>query len=67
MLIALSTIQRTAGGGRQTQQQRVLRAIERGGWVEAGGRGLLLHPRKLMSVVMHARAIQVCRREGEEK
>lgn len=60
-----TTIERTAGRGRQAQQQRLLRAVERGGWVEGSVRGLLLDPRKLMNVVVHTRAIQVCRREGK--
>ena len=54
---------RTAGGGRQPQQQRAVRAVERGGWVEAVRRGLLLHPGELVGVIVHARAIQVCRQE----
>lgn len=54
----------TASGGRQPEQQRALRAIERGGWVKAGGRGLLLYMRKLMDVIMHARAVQVWGGEG---
>ena len=54
----------TAGGGRQPEQQRALRAIERGGWVKAGGRGLLLYMHKFVDVIMHARPVQVWGGEG---
>lgn len=54
---------RTTRGGRQPEQQCALHAVERGGWVEASGCGLLLHPSKLVDIIMNARSIQICRAE----